>query len=223
MSCPFPGMDPYIERPEIWGDFQWSFAVGISGLLQPLLRPRYASVVSRLQYGDKEGSFQLETYIVEPCAPQTPIVAIEIFPPENKSPGPGRSAYLAKREQYEASGVIVIEIDLLRGGQRIARLNPEKLDSLQPWRYLVAVSRWPMIHEIYAFPLERRLPKIAVPLAYDDHDVPLDLQAAFQRCWDEGPYPELLHYEGPAPGELTQEEQRWCREQLAKAGFTSSQ
>ena len=54
--------------------------------------------------------------------------------------------------------------------------------------------------EVYAVRLTERLPRIAVPLAKDDADVVLDLQAAFTRCWDEGPYPELLRYEGPPPG-----------------------
>lgn len=157
--------------------------------------------------------------IVEPAAGHKVVTAIEVLSPDNKRSGPGRTSYLAKRDQYEASGVNVVEIDLLSDGQPTVRLKPEKLDSLRPWRYLVAVWRWPTLHEIYAFPLQRRLPKIAVPLAYDDHDVPVDLQATFTRAWNEGPYPELLHYDGPPPAELSDEEQRWCREQLSKAGF----
>jgi len=45
-------------------------------------------------------------------------------------------------------------------------------------------------------------------------DVTLDLQATFTRCWNEGPYPELLHYSGAAPGALTEVEARWCDEML---------
>jgi hypothetical protein len=75
---------------------------------------------------------------------------------------------------------------------------------------------------VYAVPLQRRLPKIAVPLAYEDQDVPLDLQAVFTRCWDEGPYPELLYYEDALPGEFTKEEQHWCRDKLAEAGFITA-
>ena len=43
MPCPFPGMDPYIERSEIWPDFHNSLVAYIREVLQPQLRPRYAA------------------------------------------------------------------------------------------------------------------------------------------------------------------------------------
>jgi hypothetical protein len=258
MPCPFPGMDPYIERPAIFPDFHDHFATVIKGMLQPLLRPRYVAILRDRLYvveadqarypdvavvrtrlkGPKAGGAAVldvdtpaifEVYreevrqplieIVEPAAENRIVTAIEILSPDNKQPGPGRASYLAKRDQYEASATNVVEIDLLREGLLTVWLKGNELDLLDPWRYMVAVSRYPTLHEIYAFPLERRLPKIAVPLAYDDSDVPLDLQAAFTRCWDEGGYPELLHYERPPPGSLSEPELRWCREQLRKAGY----
>ena len=39
MPGPFPGMDPYIERPELWPDFRDSLIAAIRGVLQPHLRP----------------------------------------------------------------------------------------------------------------------------------------------------------------------------------------
>ena len=45
MQCPFPGMDPYIERPAIWADFHDRLIAEISGVLQPNLRPKYAALV----------------------------------------------------------------------------------------------------------------------------------------------------------------------------------
>jgi len=44
------------------------------------------------------------------------------------------------------------------------------------------------------------------------------LQAVFTRCWEEGPYPELLRYAGPVPGELTEAEAGWCDRMLREAG-----
>ena len=69
------------------------------------------------------------------------------------------------------------------------------------------------------WPLERHLPRVSVPLADDAPDVVLDLPAAFQRCWDEGPYPELLYYDREVPGQLTDAEQSWCKQRLSAAGF----
>jgi hypothetical protein len=100
------------------------------------------------------------------------------------------------------------------------RVAKAKLDKLRPWHYLVAVRRHsPARQEIYAFPLERRMPRVAIPLGQDDKDVPLDLQAVFKRCWEEGPYPELLRYDGQPPGTLTAQEQVWCEEMLRNGGY----
>src|SRR5579862_3704090 len=44
MPSPFPGMDPYIERPEIWPDFHDSLIGAVKAALQPQLRPRYVAL-----------------------------------------------------------------------------------------------------------------------------------------------------------------------------------
>ena len=68
------------------------------------------------------------------------------------------------------------------------RKAAEQMATLGPWTYLVTVTRrWPSRHEVYAVPLPQRLPRVRIPLAEDDKDVVLDLQAAFTRCWDVGP------------------------------------
>lgn len=263
MQCPFPGMDPYIERPAIWPDFHDSFVAALKAALQPLLRPKYVALMQdRLYVVEAEqvrkpdvaivrtparefpsgGAAVLEMEevdepaiferyreefrepvieIIEPAAGNRLVTAIEVLSPENKRPGAGRNSYLTKREQYRQAEANLVEIDLLRGGQHTVEPTAEELESLQPWRYLVAVLRYPSTHEVYAFPLERRLPRIKIPLAYEDPDVRLDLQAVFTRCWSEGAYPELLHYDAPPPGTLTDDELRWCRTRLRAAGFAA--
>jgi hypothetical protein len=41
MSSPFPGMNPYIERPELWNDFHNTFIPAVREVLAPQLHPRY--------------------------------------------------------------------------------------------------------------------------------------------------------------------------------------
>jgi len=256
MSCPFPGMDPYLERPEIWPDFHDSLIAAIRGALQPLLRPRYAAITQERLYvveadrpirpdmsvvrtsaerppsagaavlePDAPAIFELSReeirqpliHIVEPAAGNRLVTAIEVLSPDNKAPGPGRSSYLRKRDELWEAGVNLVEIDLLRAGEATVRVALAHLETLRPWRYLVAVTRrWPPRQEVYPVPLERRLPRIGIPLAHRDADVTLDLQASFLRCWNEGPYPELLRYEGPAPNSLTELEARWCARILSE-------
>lgn len=68
-------------------------------------------------------------------------------------------------------------------------------------------------------PLRKRLPRIGVPLAHKDPDVALDLQAVFAECWDRGPYPEVLAYDGEPPGDLPDDERNWCEQLLNAAGY----
>jgi len=51
MPSPLPGMDPYIEHPEIWGDFHGRLAEEVSAELNQVLLPRYvARLASRVTY-----------------------------------------------------------------------------------------------------------------------------------------------------------------------------
>lgn len=259
MPSPFPGMDPYVERPAIWRDFHDRFITYICGALHPLMRPKYSALTQDRLYvveadrpiypdvtvvrtpttkrtasatalaePDAPTIFELwrdeirEPYIeiVETAGENRVVTTIEVLSPSNKRTGEGRREYLLKREQLWQARINLVEIDLLRAGDLTIRLAAEKLQELKPWHYLTVVSRhWPARQEVYEHPLQRHLSKIAIPLSPDDADVILDLQAVFTRCWDEGPYPELLRYDGPPPGTLTPEEIAWCEERLRAAGM----
>ena len=121
---------------------------------------------------------------------------------------------MKKRDELWAAGINLVEIDLLRDGDATVRVSQRRLESLQrPWHYLIAVIRRQGFKlEVYPNSLRSRLPRVSVPLADEDRDVPFDLQAAFTRCWDEGPYPELLHYGSRPPGSISAEDASWCEQ-----------
>lgn len=51
MPSPFPGMDPYIEHPEIWSDFHADLPAEIRAVLNPQIRPKYvARLIPRVTY-----------------------------------------------------------------------------------------------------------------------------------------------------------------------------
>ena len=53
MASPFPGMNPYLEHPNIWDDFHASLATEIRNQLAPNLRPRYfAALIPRVTYDE---------------------------------------------------------------------------------------------------------------------------------------------------------------------------
>jgi hypothetical protein len=161
-------------------------------------------------------------HVVEASTGQI-VTAIEVLSPANKTEGRGRKSYIRKRDELWAAETNLVEIDLLREGESTVMISPRKLDSLRPWSYLVTVSRvWPSRQEVYAWPLARRLPRISVPLADGDKDVPLDLQAVFTRCWNGGPYPQLLRYDGTPPGSMSVADMAWCEKQLTEASMRSA-
>ena len=153
--------------------------------------------------------------IIEPAAGNRVVTAIDVLSPDNKQAGTGRGSYLAKQDELWRGQTNLVEIDLLRAGQSVVRIPTHRLQELPQRRYLVSVTRnMPTRCELYGFSLRDRLPRISLPLASDDQDIPLDLQKVFTRCWTTGPYPELLRYDEPAPGELSEDERQLCRQVL---------
>src|SRR5713226_399099 len=73
MPCPFPGMDPYIERLEIWPDFHDSLIGGLRAALQPLLRPRYVALAQdRLYVIESDRPIWPDLFVVRTGIPQRP-------------------------------------------------------------------------------------------------------------------------------------------------------
>ncbi len=50
MASPFPGMDPYLENPELWQSIHSRLIVAIADFLVPLLRPKYRVDIERRIY-----------------------------------------------------------------------------------------------------------------------------------------------------------------------------
>jgi Protein of unknown function (DUF4058) len=152
------------------------------------------------------------------------ITLIEIASPSNKKHGPDRQAYLQKQQQVFESNASLIELDLLRAGDRLLA-NPflqEYVYFLNPAPdYLVVVNRaWErggagMTYEIFPIPLTEMLPCIPVPLREGQEETPLDLQYAFQRAYDGGPYRRgAVDYGQPPQPPLTGEWAAWAEEKV---------
>jgi hypothetical protein len=50
MPSPFPGMDPYLEHPEIWPGFHLLLIAALAESLSPQLRPKYSVAVEVRMY-----------------------------------------------------------------------------------------------------------------------------------------------------------------------------
>ena len=159
-----------------------------------------------------------QTYIeiIEPASGNRVVTAIEVLSPDNKSAGSGASSYLRKQQELWDSGANLVEIDLLSSGTRSTRVEREKAAHVLSQRYLVTVTReFPTRSEFYGIDLPQPLPKVAIPLNGPHEDIPLNLQTVFTKCYDSGPYPQLLYYEQSPPTPLTPAERDFVKQALA--------
>jgi hypothetical protein len=149
----------------------------------------------------------------------TLVTLIEILSPSNKRPGPDRIAYEAKQREVIHSDANLVEIDLLRGGQRVLP-SPALADAVanfEPADYLVMISRaWrrgnPALgYAFRPFGLREWLPCIGVPLKEQDEPVPLDLQFVLNRTYDNGPYRRgAVDYTKPPVPPLAGQDAEWA-------------
>jgi len=142
------------------------------------------------------------------------VTVIELLSPANKRPGLDREAYLNKRIDYLAAGVNVVEIDLLRGGQRL----PIEGDVPPHCDYYALVCRAQQMPTggIWPFDVRDPLPEIPIPLLSADGDVPLDLRLCLDRAFEESRYDLKLSYQQPPDPPLSPADAEWARTLLEK-------
>lgn len=147
----------------------------------------------------KEDDFQLVT-------------CIEVLSPSNKRKGSdGWDVYLRKRQALMQGTANLIEIDLLRGGQKFPMLNP-----WPPCPYTLLVCRRvraPHCRAYRAYSL-KPLPPLSVPLAIPDPDVALDLQPLLEGIYARSRYHLSIDYSTPCQPPLSDDENAWLHEQL---------
>jgi Protein of unknown function (DUF4058) len=143
------------------------------------------------------------------------VTAIELLSPSNKR-GDGRAEYLAKRRRILLSTAHLMEIDLLRQGQR-----PPMREVLPDAPYFVFLSRFENrpITDVFPITLHDPLPIVPVPLLTGDPDVPLDLQAALRTIYDLLGYDLAIDYLQPAEVPLPHEQDAWAHGLLRAAGL----
>lgn len=136
------------------------------------------------------------------------VTVIEILSLANKR-GKGFEEYVEKRTALLQTETHLLELDLLRGGERIPLLGGE-LPRAPYYAFLSRFTNHPYT-EVWPIQLRASLPTLPVPLLLPDPDVPLALQPAIDACFDLVRYHErLLDYTQPPPPPLfSPEEAAW--------------
>ena len=221
MTSPFPGMDPYVEDDKRWPAFQPLLVHALYQMLLPGLMDRYRARVGEREYTSEEALFtsivrqeHKEAFIeVRQRADGRLITLIEVISPSNKITTEGKRIYRCRRDEVKRMNANVVEVDLILQGPTLFDCAK---DAAPAFDYAVVVTRWthPDRYEIYSATLPKRLPRFRVPLASDDRDTVLDLQAAVAKAFDQGNFIKSIDFARDPATHLTDENRKWLNERL---------
>jgi hypothetical protein len=151
------------------------------------------------------------------------ITVVEFLSPANKMGGIGQQKYLEKQEQVLHSDASLVEIDLVRAGQRVLAIPSDQVPEADQNECLACVSPgWQRNRrELYILRLRQRLPVLPIPLRQGEQALPLDLQSLVDQAYAAGRY-EDTDYQRELEPKLTPEQSAWAAELLKKAGLRSA-
>ncbi|MFZ2898700.1 MAG: DUF4058 family protein [Saprospiraceae bacterium] len=224
MPSPFPGMDPYLEG-SLWPDVHNSLAYVIKVQLAPRVGETYVVHMNTYTVEDTSpeediGILYPDVELKKPIEVRIPVVeirdkknnklitAIEILSPVNKRK-PGLQPYREKRLRLHYAGANLLEIDLLRRGER-----PFEHPYLPRKHYIVSLLRAQGGQtQIWAMDITDPLPVLPVPLRQPDPDTVLDLGQALRDVYEQGFYQKSVNYtELPPPPAFSEAELLRMRE-----------
>jgi|SRR5581483_6225847 len=133
------------------------------------------------------------------------VTAIEFLSPGNKI-GRGRRKYLRKRQRLLDSTAHLLEIDLLRHGQRVPMAR--RLPSVPYFVFLSRVEKRP-ITQIWPIRLDEPLPDVPVPLLAGDPDAVLTLQKALSAAFELSDFDALVDYQQPPDAPFSADDAAW--------------
>jgi hypothetical protein len=137
------------------------------------------------------------------------ITCIEVLSPTNKVPNtPGWDLYLRKRQGLLLGEANFVEIDLLRGGERMPMLDPWP-DS--PYTVMVARPRAVPRCLVWPASFASPLPPVPVPLLRPAPDVSLDLQRMVEAIYSRSRYDRSIDYSLPLDPPPSAEQAAWVR------------
>jgi hypothetical protein len=229
MPSPFPGMDPYLEEPNLGRDVHHGFISTAQALLAAQLRPNYivrigervyiddeVMVISGRQLQPSEEELREAFLNVIDVESRDVITVIEFLSPANKILGANaRAGFERHRDEVLSSPSHLVVIDLLRG----SRMLPVPTDLVH--EYAVHVSRRGLRPQgaLYPLRLSERLPIIPIPLKVGDPDARLDLQALPDQNYDRACYDLEIDYRAEPEPPLDPEMAAWADEMLRSKGL----
>lgn len=157
-----------------------------------------------------------ETYLEVRGVEGEVVAVIEILSLSNKRAGEGRRLYLEKRRKVLASLTHLVEVDLLRAGERMPIEGIPQQGSL----HLALVSPAPTRPgaRLHAFGLREPLPVFSLPLREPGEEVAIDLGKVLATAYDRAAYDLRVDYTRPPQPPLDADDEVWADRLLREHG-----
>jgi hypothetical protein len=142
------------------------------------------------------------------------VTCIEVLSPTNKRPHTaGWYPYQRKRQVFLQGHANLVEIDLLRGGQRMPMV-----EGWSPSPYHICVLRRETApkFETYSAHFNQSLPTVPIPLALPDADIKLPLQPLVDEIYARAKFGLSFNYHRRLDPPLAAEETAWLQQRLAQ-------
>jgi hypothetical protein len=242
MPSPFPGMNPYLENPELWPEVHHWILTLLAESLIPQLRPKYRVAVEKRVYHDTDRNSVLigipDVAIARSLKPTTQkssniaVVSEEI-----------RETYLEVREV--ATGEVITVIELLspknkRQGEGRKAYQTKRLQILGSSTHLVEIDllrageSMPILDnniksdyqilvsrsqlrpraELYPFNLSEAIPAFFLPLQKEDIEPLVDLQNVIQDLFDRAGLDLAIDYNSEPIPPIQETDLIWVNELL---------
>lgn len=174
-------------------------------------------IAMRAFIGDEFRETFVEVYVTDP--EETLVTCIEALSPSNKRAGsPGWNAYLRKRQGILMGTANFVEIDLLRGGDKMPMMDAWPGS---PYYLLVARKLFAPACRVWPAYFQRPVPKLRIPLLHPDADVVLDLQSMIDAICFRSRYARSIDYTRSLTPPLTAEESGWLSQRLQERSAES--
>jgi hypothetical protein len=159
-----------------------------------------------------------ESYIEILYQPDKSLVTtLELLSPTNKFP-PGRAEYLSKRNSLMKQAVHLVELDLLRTGERLPFAEPlPEAD----YYYIVSDYEQRPDCQVYSWNIAQALPTLPIPLRSPDSDIFVSLAEVFKTAFERGRFERRIDYRQKPPGTWNDAASQWLHDRLSSQDSTS--
>lgn len=221
MPSPFPGMDPYLEGEGYFWGFRLTLLVAIVSDLTKKLPAGYYADIDLVKWPDRGPP--LEDEFKEACRKLTRrphkfikiaeletdrvVTVLEVLSPSNKA-GEDRDQYLLKRAEVFAAKVNLVELDLLRDGERMPFGKP-KPPAADYYALVCRGGQHPKA-SVWAWTVRDPLPVLPVPLKPADGDIALDVRPSLDRAYEDAGYRTRIRYDQPPESPLRVADAKWA-------------